>query len=266
MPLALVVSDVDGTLVTPDKTLTPAAIAAARRLSEAGIGFTLCSSRPPFGLKGLVAALDLRLPLGAFNGGAIVAPDLAPIARTLIPAPTARRAAALMERAGLDIWVFADGLWAARDPEAAYVDLERRTLDADPTIVPDLGDLLGRAAKVVGVSADPALVRRAESELAEALGDAALVHRSQPYYLDVTPPGVSKGSFVAWLARRLGIARQDIATIGDAGNDRAMFEASGLSVAMGNAPPELRRAASFVTGDNRSEGFAAAIERLLASR
>lgn len=266
MPLALVVSDVDGTLVTPDKTLTPAAIAAAGRLREAGIGFTLCSSRPPFGLKSLVAALDLRLPLGAFNGSAIVEPDLAPIARTLIPGPSAQRAAVLMERAGLDIWVFADGIWALRDPEAAYVDLERRTLDADPTIVPDLHDLLDRAAKIVGVSADQALVRRAETELSEALGDAAVAHRSQPYYLDVTPPGVSKGSFVAWLSHRLGIARQDIATIGDAGNDRAMFEASGVSIAMGNAPPDLRRAASFVTGDNESDGFAGAIERLLPSR
>ncbi len=51
--------------------------------------------------------------------------------------------------------------------------------------------------------------------------------------------------------------------IGDSGNDIAMFERSGLSIAMGNASPEVRRAADFVTDSNREEGFANAIERFI---
>ena len=57
----LVVSDVDGTLVTPDKQLTEASRRAVARLAEAGIGFTITSSRPPFGLKMLVAPLALSM-------------------------------------------------------------------------------------------------------------------------------------------------------------------------------------------------------------
>jgi hydroxymethylpyrimidine pyrophosphatase-like HAD family hydrolase len=68
----LVISDVDGTLVTTAKALRPSAVAAVRKLHEAGIGFTICSSRPPFGLTTMRDALEITLPFGGYNAGAIV--------------------------------------------------------------------------------------------------------------------------------------------------------------------------------------------------
>jgi hydroxymethylpyrimidine pyrophosphatase-like HAD family hydrolase len=57
----------------------------------------------------------------------------------------------------------------------------------------------------------------------------------------------------------------EIAVIGDGGNDVAMFERGGLSIAMGNASPQVQRAADFVTDSNRDDGFAKAIERFILS-
>src|SRR4051794_5891755 len=71
----LLLSDVDGTLVTKDKRLTPATLAAVRRLGEADIGFTIASSRPPSGFRMLVEPLGLKLPFGAFNGGTVLTPQ-----------------------------------------------------------------------------------------------------------------------------------------------------------------------------------------------
>ena len=88
---SLVVSDVDGTLVTPDKSLTPRAIDAVRRLHENGVAFSICSSRPPFGMRMLVDPLQLRLPFGGYNGGLIVEPDLSPVEAKLIPPDAAAR-------------------------------------------------------------------------------------------------------------------------------------------------------------------------------
>src|SRR5205814_10468855 len=70
--IALVVSDVDGTLLTKDKILTDGAKAAVRKLHEAGIGFTIVSSRPTIGMGFLVEPLSITLPVGAFNGSSIV--------------------------------------------------------------------------------------------------------------------------------------------------------------------------------------------------
>src|SRR5260370_37884332 len=93
--ISLVVSDVDGTLVTSDKVLTERAGAAVVRIHAAGIGFSVISSRPPFGLRMLVEPLALRLPMGAFNGAALVAPDLSVIEERELPPATARDANAL---------------------------------------------------------------------------------------------------------------------------------------------------------------------------
>jgi hydroxymethylpyrimidine pyrophosphatase-like HAD family hydrolase len=67
--ISLLLSDVDGTLVTKQKVLTPRTQAAVKKLGEAGIAFTVTSSRPPRGLAHLIEPLNLQLPIGGFNGG-----------------------------------------------------------------------------------------------------------------------------------------------------------------------------------------------------
>ncbi|GJE18004.1 Cof-type HAD-IIB family hydrolase [Methylobacterium marchantiae] len=264
--IAFVISDVDGTLVTSDKVLTRRSREAVRRLEASGIGFTIASARPPMGLTSLIADLDLRHPIGAFNGSTLIEPDGSIIAEHLIPEDTAREAVRGLGALGLDIWVFAKGQWNLRNPHGAYTDLERRTLRAEPTTVADLAPLLDAASKIVGVSADADHLAACESRIAEALGNGADVHRSQAYYLDVTPHGQGKGSFVDEMARRLGIPRARIATLGDAANDVPMFARSGFSVAMGNAGEAVKRAASTVTATNDDEGFAEAVEEFFLTR
>ena len=97
----------------------------------------------------------------------------------------------------------------------------------------------------------------------QALGAEATAVRSQTYYLDVTPPGHNKGTFVEAMARRLGISTEAVATIGDMQNDLAMFRKSGLSIAMGNATDDVKKVATHVTASNEEEGFAGAIDMIL---
>jgi Cof subfamily protein (haloacid dehalogenase superfamily) len=261
--IALVVSDVDGTLVTPDKRLTPASVAAARSLAAAGIAFTITSSRPPFGMRMLVEPLGLTLPMGGFNGAAIVTPDLTVIEQALIPEEAARRALALLAEWQVDSWVFAGGRWLVRDRNGPHVRHESKTVQDEPTVVPDFAEAHARAAKIVGVSDDHARLARCEAAMQAALGDTASAARSQPYYLDVTPPGVNKGTFVAAMARRLGIATDAVAVIGDMVNDLPMFACAGFPVAMGNAPDEVKTRAAFVSRSNEEDGFAAAVAAII---
>ena len=86
--IRLLIADVDGTLVTPDKRLTTRACSAVERLREAGIAFTITSGRPPRGMAMLIEPLRLEAPIAAFNGGLFVKPDLSTVIeqRTLSPA------------------------------------------------------------------------------------------------------------------------------------------------------------------------------------
>jgi Cof subfamily protein (haloacid dehalogenase superfamily) len=262
-PIALVVSDVDGTLLTKDKTLTEGAMRAARRLHDAGIGFTITSSRPTIGMRFLIEPLAITLPVGAFNGSSIVDPKLNPIEQHLIPAPAAARCLDVLNEFGVDIWLFTNELWLTRRPDGEYVPNEKRAIRAEPTIVADFSPYQSTACKIVGSSSDPALLQRCEAAMQRALGAEATAVRSQTYYLDVTPPGCDKGTFVETIAKRLGISTAAVATIGDMQNDLAMFRKSGLSVAMGNATDDIKKAATHITTSNEDEGFAGAIDIIL---
>jgi Cof subfamily protein (haloacid dehalogenase superfamily) len=259
--VSLVISDVDGTLVTPDKTLTEASIRVVHQLHARGIGFTVISSRPPFGLRMLIEPLALTLPIGAFNGGAMVKPTLDPIEQRLVPEPAARRSIEVIEQFGADVWVYTTDLWLARNAAGDYVPRERRTLQAEPTVVTDFTPYFARITKIVGSSHDFAKLAACEEAMRAALGAQASVSRSQAYYLDVTPPNVDKGTFVTSLSQQLGVPAASIAVLGDMENDLAMFRTARLSIAMGNATDEVKQQATHVTKSNAEDGFAAAIER-----
>jgi Cof subfamily protein (haloacid dehalogenase superfamily) len=261
--IKLVVSDVDGTLLTGDKTLTDGAVAAVRRLHDAGIGFTIVSSRPTIGMGFLVGPLAITLPIGTFNGSSIVDPELKPIEQHLIPPDTARRALGVLEKFTVEIWLFTNEQWLTRDPNGEYVGHEKRAIKHDPIIVDDFAPYLTSACKIVGASSDAALLMRCEVAMKQAVGTQATAVRSQTYYLDVTPPGQDKGTFVEAAAKRLGVPSAEIATIGDMQNDLPMFTRSGMSVAMGNASDDVKRHATYVTASNEDEGFAKAIEMVL---
>ena len=257
----LIVVDVDGTLLTPDKVLTERAGQAVRDLRKARVEVALTSGRPPRGLSMLIGPLGLTTPLAAFNGGMFVNPDLTIIEQRTLPPEAARAAVELIQRHGLDVWVYRDSDWYIRDPKAPHVDREQRTVRFAPTLVPDLGDLLDKAVKIVGVSDDVAAVARCEAEAQHLRGVYAA--RSQPYYLDVTHPDANKGLVVKYLSHLLSIPRGQIATIGDMPNDIKMFRGSRVSIAMGNASAEVKHEAKHVTASNAEEGFARAVEEIV---
>jgi Cof subfamily protein (haloacid dehalogenase superfamily) len=261
--IALAVSDVDGTLLTKDKILTDGARAAVRKLHVAGIGFTIVSSRPTIGMGFLIEPLAITLPIGAFNGSSIVDDKLSPIEQHLIPPAVAQRSLDVLNAFGVDIWLFSNDRWYTRNPDGEYVPHEKRAIKADPTIIADFTPHLVEVCKIVGASSDAALLQRCEAAMREAVGAEATAVRSQTYYLDVTPPGHDKGTFVDAMTRRLGISPDAVATIGDMENDLPMFARSGISFAMGNAADNIKQHATHVTDSNERDGFARAIDIIL---
>jgi Cof subfamily protein (haloacid dehalogenase superfamily) len=261
--ISLVVSDVDGTLLPKDKVLTEGNKRAVRKLHEAGIGFTIVSSRPTIGMGFLIEPLQISLPIGAFNGSSIVDAQLKPIEQHLIAPDVAQRSLDVLNAFGVDIWLFTNDRWLTRNPDGEYVPHEKRAIKADPTVVPNFTPNLMQACKIVGASSDAVLLQRCEAAMQEAVGREATAVRSQTYYLDVTPAGFDKGTFVAAMAKRLRISTDAVATIGDMQNDLAMFARSGVSFAMGNATDDVKKHATHVTDSNERDGFAAAIETVL---
>jgi Cof subfamily protein (haloacid dehalogenase superfamily) len=263
--IKLLLSDVDGTLVTKEKVLTPRAIAAVHALHAADIHFAVTSGRPPRGMEMLVEPLALSTPLSAFNGGLVVEPDLEVVAERVVPDDLVAPTIALLESFDLSIWVYQGADWFVRDRDGPHVAREASTVQFAPTLVADFDGITSDIAKIVGVSDDYDVVAEAAEVTRQTFGHHVAASRSQDYYLDVTHPDANKGGVVKYLSARYGIPQDEIATIGDMPNDVLMFAQSGLSIAMGQSGREVHRAARHVTTSNEDEGFANAVDRFILS-
>ena len=259
----LVVADVDGALVTPEKVVTPRAHVAVRRIMETGIAFTITSGRPPRGMKMLIDDLRLQHPITAFNGGLFVRPDLSVIRENLLPREAVQPVIDILIRHKLDVWIYNEKDWFVPSRHGPHVDREEWTVKFPPIVVSTFDGLLDRVMKIVGVSDDLGAVARCEKDVQQERGEHVSAARSQPYYLDVTHPKANKGEVITVLSEMLQVPTANIATIGDMPNDVLMFKRSGVSIAMGNASPEVQHQARFVTSSNKEEGFALAMERFV---
>lgn len=263
--IRLLLADVDGTLVTQDKLLTDRAVEAVHHLHDAGILFAVTSGRPPRGMAMLVKPLGLQTPIAAFNGGLIVDPDMTVLEQRVVPQDLVIPIADLLGSYGLDVWTYRGADWYVPDPVGPHVAREAWTVKFQPKVMPRIEDVSDNVAKLVGVSDDHDAVSKAWSAAHDRFGDHVTAAASQPYYLDVTHPDANKGSVARYLARRYRLSAAEIATIGDMPNDVLMFAHSGLSIAMGNADPQVKRAARRITDTNGNEGFAKAVERFIVA-
>ena len=259
--IKLMISDVDGTLVGKDKSLSQATVDAVKRLRAAGVVFTLISARPLSGVMEIVRRLGLDVPVGAYNGGTIARPDGTVVSAERLDEGAAREALEMFDLDWVTTWVFADGLWHTKTTDTPHNSSEIVTAAQQPTVVESFSGLTDRIDKIVAVSDEEPRLAELETTTQAALGEHATVARSQVYYLDVTAPKANKGHGVTALARAIGVPLAHVAVIGDGQNDVYMFKVAGLSIAVDNASDEVKKAADHVTASNVDDGVAKAIDR-----
>lgn len=257
--IRLVIADIDGTLVTKEKLLTPKSVQAVHELDKAGILFGVTTGRPPFGARMLIEPLPALKFIAGFNGGVIVRRDFSVFKVNLLPAAEAKQVVQAIMDHNLDVWLYTEKEWLVRDPKAYRVDREEKTVQFPPKVVRNFDNFFDHATKIVGISQDYDAVARCERDVQQRFGTSVSAARSQPFYLDVTHPKANKGEVVLMASEFARIPTQEIATVGDMSNDITMFQQSGVSIAMGNASPEVQHAATYVTASNQEEGFAMAI-------
>ncbi len=261
--VALVLSDIDGTLLDDDKKLTPGAPAAVQRLYRAGIRFTLASARPPRMTRELVRELHVCEPIACFNGALFVGPGETVLHQSPMAAADAQQVANHIFQNRFDLWVWTDTNWYVSDPTGAHVEHHEDLMGckATPLQTHDVSQF--HVLKLVGVSDDFDAVAKAEKEMAGLCCMSISATRSSPYYLDVTDAKANKGQVALTLSEMLHIPTDQIATIGDMNTDALMFRQTGLSIAMGNALDDVKAQAKFVTKSNEEDGFAYAMDHFV---
>ena len=227
------------------------------------MALALTSSRPPHGIEVFARALDLTTPRGAFNGAVITDQGGNILSSRLLPEGVARIAIDHLLAQQIPPWLFTPTEWLILDPNGDYVGWEAKTVQMAHRQIASFDDYLGQAGKIMAASKDTAKLAQCEIDLQQKLGEHAAVHLSQTYYLDITHPEGTKGHAVRNIAALLNIDLAETAAIGDMANDMPMFEVAPISIAMGQSPDPVKRAAKYVTTSNEDDGWARAVTKFI---
>ncbi|MER5615273.1 Cof-type HAD-IIB family hydrolase [Streptomyces sp. NPDC002215] len=261
-PYALVATDLDGTLLRHDDTVSPRTRAALALAARAGARHLVVTGRPVPAIRGLLDALGYRGPAVCGQGTQLYDAG----SGRLVHALTLDREAADTALGKIEAQV--GPVFAAVDQDGAEgrtliepgFAMPRPTLPAQRT--QNRHELWSRPVVKVLIRhpdlGDDALAAAAR----DAVGDLAGVTLSGPGTVELQPFGVDKGSGMALAAEYLGVAARSAIAFGDMPNDLPMFRAAGYGVAMANAHPELRAAADEVTASNEDDGVADVLERV----
>lgn len=269
MPFRAIATDLDGTLLRSDGTVSARTRAAVDAAEDAGLLFVIATGRPPRWIPPVIEQVGERGLVVCANGGSVYDParhelvvrnDLDPVV-----------VAELVDEVEA---AFPDALFGVEQGFRFAVDesirdrpedLER--MDswklADLRVVPIRSVLDDGVTKLIVRLPHPAPAGTAAAVQA-IVGDRALVtHSTNESFLELSHPAVTKAATVERLLVESGIAPHEVVAFGDMPNDLALIEWAGLGVAVANADPRLRDAADEVTASNDADGVAQVIERLL---
>ncbi|QNT77478.1 Cof-type HAD-IIB family hydrolase [Entomobacter blattae] len=269
MVYKLVVSDIDGTLVTSRKKLLAETVDVVNGLQVAGIRLCLVSSRPPKGMRMFLSQLKLQTPAAGYNGGLVVDEAGKVLVRYSLSAGLVSDIVAYLQTLGVDVWLFSGEEWFVGENSQDYVEDEESVLQMAPirraqSTMKDMGKDVG-IEKIMGVSRKPDILEEVKKNLLQNYASQINIAHSTGHYLDITHIQATKGHALRHLAEIMQVPLEQTLCIGDMDNDIPMFQEAGFSIAMGNASAHVKAEADFVTGSNEEEGWAEAIKHYVLS-
>lgn len=260
----LVFCDVDGTLINAEHVILDDTKKAVKALTRKGVPFVIATGRTPFGVLPLMQELEIDSPFISSNGGYVGDCRAKPLAQTGFDLPTAQkiRQAARDFVPEVECAAYCGEKWVVEHPDSPAALWEYNLVKVKPSkgMPEDYIEKDGVVQKWMFV--DPKDKMPALAEHLKKLFPDFIVFISNENMLEVLPDGVSKAWGANEVCRLLNIDPKKTMVFGDGVNDIGLFEFSGLSVAMGNAPKTVRQKASLVTTSCNENGIARILDEI----
>lgn len=259
----LIATDLDGTLLRDDKTISARTIAALRRVQEAGMTLVLVTGRPPRRLKSIAQELGVTGLAICCNGAMLY--DLATdaiVQHTTLSSDVARQLVVALRGAAPGVcFAIERGLIFGHEPAYAY---SGQIAEEEPPLSADAHALCAEAVTKL-------IVRHPDLPLDDLLrisrgiaGEMAAVTYSGAPFVEIAAAGITKASALMGLCAQLGITSSQVIAFGDMPNDLPMLQWAGHGVAVATAHPDVLAMVDEVTATNEDDGVAVVLERLLA--
>ena len=237
-------------------------VKAVQDAVRAGVTVTIATGRMYKAALPVAEALGTDVPIITYNGALIRSVGGTVYDKHTLTPELVRRAIAFFRERGWYLQTYSnDELYFPVHDEHAKLYESTQKVTGHETGWDHLGDYTDNACKMLHITDSPEeTAERVKILQKEFAGDLAVV-QSNPRYVELIEPGVSKASALERLAVILHVKRDEVMAIGDSYNDLPMLRAAGLSVAMGNAVQAVKDSCQVVTGTCDEGGFAAAVYR-----
>lgn len=261
--LKLAAIDLDGTLLTPQGTLTARNARAVGRACAAGVSVVLATGKSRASAAWIIEELDMHMP-GVFTQGTTVYDAEGAIWHsTTLSDHAAAGVLRFAEARSFSYLVYWGQRLLINDDAPFRRQMHEQYDEPLPEVVgsllPRVGDL--EINKIVVYDpVDNGEARRALQELCE---DQAHVTQAVKHFVEILPAEASKGAGLRWLLAQMDVAPEQALAIGDGENDIEMLKMVGVGVAMGNAHPRVKAVADEMVGTNEESGVAQALERFV---
>ncbi|QJT02718.1 HAD family hydrolase [Streptomyces asoensis] len=274
LPPRLIATDLDGTLLRDDKSVSPRTVAALAAAEEAGIEVFFVTGRPARWMDVVSEHVHGHGLAICGNGAAVVDLHGGPGAHRFVKVRELARENALdavrllREAAPGTMYAIEQTYGFYQEPEypKMHMEIPDTLAPAERLLAPDAPGAGEPVLKILAFH--PTIDPDAFLTIARlAIGDCANVTRSSPSaLLEISGPEVSKASTLALCCAERGISHEEVVAFGDMPNDVEMLTWAGRSYAMGNAHPDVLAAASGQTVANNEDGVAVVIEQLISER
>ncbi len=268
MKYKLIALDLDGTLYNSKKEITPKTVEALKKAQDLGVHVILSSGRSHSGIMDAAKAINLPNYTGyisAFNGGKVVDVKTGEILlEKHIKHNDVEEIYKLSKTHKTNILVYIDEeIYSEFRDE--YIDLEQKINRVKYNEVPNLLEVINKDVPKFILLESGDYLDTVEPAVQEQLKGRFSVSRSEPFFLEVMPFGIDKGTSLVMLCEKLGVDISEVIACGDSYNDLPMVKCAGLGVAMGNARDAVKEVAKFVTLSNDEDGIAHVLEKFVFS-
>lgn len=260
MSQKLLVTDLDGTLVVKGQAVSQRNREAIRFAAEHGVTVAIATGRMYRAALPIAKTLSLDAPIIAYNGAMIRTVNGEILYQNNLPTEAVTPVVEFCRQQDWHLQLYVnDELFYAVTNELSKIYETNQKVHG--TSVGWMGMLSRKenVTKLLCVSPTAEESARRLRLLNDKFGDKLTCMLSHPRYVEMINPAVSKAAAMFWLADKLCIAKENIFAIGDSGNDLPMLQAAHTGIAMGNAAPEIQKAADVVVATCEDDGFARAV-------
>lgn len=263
MTIKLVAVDIDGTLITDDRKITPDVYEAVQEAKKQGVKVVIATGRPIAGVQELLNELNLKEPgdyVITFNGAMVQDTSSGKdIVKDAMTYEDYLEIEYLSRQLGVHMHAITkEGIYTANRNIGKYTIHEATLVDM-PVFYRTPEEMTDKEIVKIMMIDEPEILDEAIAKIPKEFYDKYTIVKSKPFYLELMNKSASKGSAIVHLAEKMGIAMEQTMAIGDEENDRAMLEVVGTPVVMENGVDSVKTLAKHITKSNNESGVAHAI-------